>query len=107
MKLDSALETFWRRFVLATVLWLLAWPVFLFFKMGDITGPKAWFWIIGELNYPVAAAAYILIDGMLARSGLKPRTVFALSVMVILVCMPFYWQRFGFVLGVSLEARLF
>ena len=107
MKRESVAPSFWQRFILATLLWALAWPIVYFFKMGDITGPKAWFWIIGELNYPVVAVAYILIDRLLATSGLKPWTVFTLAVLVIAVCMPFYYQRFGFTLGVSLDARLF
>ena len=107
LKRESVTPSFWQRFILATLLWVLAWPIVYFFKMGDITGPKAWFWIIGELNYPVVAVAYILIDRLLATSGLKPWTVFTLAVLVIAVCMPFYYQRFGFTLGVSLDARLF
>ena len=107
MKIESVSPLFWQRFILATLLWALAWPIVYFFKLGDITGPKAWFWIIGELNYPVVAVAYILIDRLLATSGLKPWTVFTLAVLVIAVCMPFYYQRFGFTLGVSLDARLF
>jgi len=87
--------------------WALAWPIVYFFKLGDITGPKAWFWIIGELNYPVAAAAYVLIDGLLASSGVKPWHVFIISVLVIAACMPIYYPRWGFALGVSLDARLF
>jgi len=78
-----------------------------FLKLGDITGHKAWFWIIGELNYPVAAVAYVLIDSTLTRSGLKPLMVFGVSVLIIAACMPFYYDRIGFALGVSLEARLF
>jgi len=100
-------STFWRRFVLATLVWVLAWPLVYFFKLGDITGPKAWFWIIGELNYPVVAAAYVLIDGLLVSSGVRPWKVFVVAVLVIAVCMPMYYARWGFSLGVSLDARLF
>lgn len=89
------------------MLWVVSWPIFWFFRIGDITGPKAWFWIIGELNYPVVAVAYVLIDGMLARSGVRPTAVFLVAIATIAVCLPFYYHRFGFVLGVSLEARLF
>ena len=76
-------------------------------KRGDITGPQAWFWIIGELNYPVVAVAYVLLDTLLIQSRLKPWMVFIASVLIIAACMPYYYERYGFVLGVSLEARLF
>ena len=99
--------SFWRRFLLATVIWALAWPIVYFFKLGDITGPKAWFWIIGELNYPIAAAAYVLIDSILSGIVRKSWLVFLLAVAIIAACMPFYYARYGFVLGVSLDARLF
>jgi len=56
------------------VLWVLFWPIFWFIKIGDITGPKSWFWIIGEMNYVVAAA------------------------------MPFLYKWFGFKMAVLLEA---
>jgi len=65
-------------------------------KRGDITGPQAWFWIIGELNYPVVAVAYVLLDTLLIQSRLKPWMVFIASVLIIAACMPYY-----------LEARLF
>jgi hypothetical protein len=107
LKPDFFVKTFWHRFASASLLWVVAWPVIWFFRIGDITGPKAWFWIIGELNYPVVAVAYVLIDGMLVRSGVRPLAVFLISVTTIAVCLPFYYQRFGFALGVSLEARLF
>lgn len=107
MKAEFFVQTFWRRFLWASVLWVIAWPIIWFFRIGDITGPKAWFWIIGELNYPVIAVAYVLIDTLLVRSGVRPLAVFCVAVATIVVCMPFYYQRFGFVLGVSLEARLF
>jgi len=74
-------------------------------KLGDITGPKAWFWIIGELNYPVVAVAYILLDTLLERLRLKPWMVFASSTLIIAACMPFYYERYGFTLGVTIEAR--
>ena len=86
-------------------MWLLAWPILYFFKLGEITGSKAWFWIIGELNYPVVAIAYVLIDKLLQSFGLKSWMVFVGSVAVIAVCMPFYYKRYGFALGVTLEAR--
>jgi len=107
LTVNSLLSTFWRRFIFASVLWAISWPILWFFKIGDITGPKAWFWVIGELSYPIAAAAYLLLDGLLANSGLKPWQVFAVAVVIITACMPVYYQHIGFVLGVSLHARLF
>jgi len=99
------LDTIYKRFFLATLIWLVFWPILWFIKIGDITGPKAWFWIIGELSYPVVAVAYVLIDGILKSLGAKPWMVFAGTLAIIAVCMPFYYQRYGFALGVSLEAR--
>jgi len=87
------------------VLWLIFWPVLYYFKIGEITGPKAWFWIIGELSYPVVAVAYVLIDSVLKRLGMQPWKVFVLSVLVIAVCMPYYYRHYGFALGVTIEAR--
>jgi len=95
----------YKRFLLASLLWLLFWPILYYFKIGVITGPKAWFWIVGELSYPVVAVAYILIDGLLKRLGMQPWLVFVVSVLVITACMPYYYQRYGFALGVTIEAR--
>lgn len=98
-------SAFWKRFLIATLLWLVFWPILWFIKIGEITGPKAWFWIIGELNYPVVAVAYFLIDGLLKSIGMKPWVIFSVTIGIIAVCMPFYYQRYGFALGVTLEAR--
>ena len=100
-------STFFRRFLLASLIWTLAWPLIWYLRIGDITGPKAWFWIIGELNYPVVAVAYALLDQLIERLGAKPWIVFTTTLAVIAACMPFYYHRYGFTLGVSLEARLF
>jgi len=91
--------------LLASTLWFISWPILYFFKLGEITGPSAWFWIIGELNYPVVALAYLLIDSLLKSFGLKPWMVFAGTVAVIAIAMPHYYDRYGFALGVSIEAR--
>lgn len=99
------LASFWTRFLIASILWFAFWPILWFIKIGDITGPKAWFWIVGALNYPVVAVAYGLLDGLLRRMGLKPWMVFFVAVVLIVACMPFYYERYGFTLGVSLEAR--
>lgn len=103
----NAINALYKRFALATCLWLLAWPILYWVKLGEVTGPKSWFWIIGELNYPVAAVAYICIDGLLSAMALKPWQIFLGAVGLIAVAMPFYYERFGFALGVSLEARIF
>jgi len=100
-------DHFYLRFFAATVLWLVSWPILWFIKIGEIFGPKAWFWIIGELNYPVVAVAYFLLDSLFNRLGLKPWMIFVGSVSVIALGMPFYYQRYGFALGVTLEARFF
>ncbi len=105
VKTDMLLSSFWKRFAVATVIWLVFWPVLWFVKIGEITGPKAWFWIVGELNYPVVAVAYWLLDGLFKSFGMKPWAIFTLSIVLIVVAMPFYYQRYGFALGVTLEAR--
>jgi len=105
--LDSIMATFKGRFLIATIVWVVFWPALWFIRLGDITGPKAWFWIIGELNYPIVAIAYWLIDDRLVRAGLKPWWVLAVGMLLIAAVMPFYYHRYGFALGVSLEARLF
>lgn len=95
-----------KRFLFASVLWFLAWPILYYIKLGEITGPKAWFWIIGELNYPVVAIAYLLIDSALNLwLGRRPWLVFGSTVLIIGLCMPFYYQKYGFALGVTIEAR--
>ena len=99
------LSSIYKRFFLATILWVVFWPVLWFIKIGDITGPKAWFWIVGELNYPVVAVAYLLLDSLLTSTGRTPKTVFFVSLAIIAIAMPFYYQRFGFALGVTIEAR--
>jgi len=100
------LNTLFKRFLAGTVLWLLSWPLLYFIKLGDITGPKAWFWIIGELNYPIVAVAFVMIDSLLSQwLGKKPLALFVTTVLIISACMPFYYHKYGFALGVSVEAR--
>ena len=94
-----------KRFLLASALWIVFWPILWFIKIGDITGPKAWFWIVGELSYPVVAIVYLLLDSMLKEFGLKPWLVFTVALALITVAMPFYYERYGFALGVTIEAR--
>ena len=103
--LTKLFETGLRRFLLASVLWVLFWPIFWFIKLGEITGPKAWFWIVGELSYPFAAVAYLLLDSVIQHSRLKPWMTFAAAALIVAVCMPTFYQRFGFAWGVSVEAR--
>ena len=96
-----------KRFLIASVLWFVSWPIIYYFKIGEITGAKAWFWIVGEINYPVVALAYILIDQICERFGMKPNIIFIVSVAVIMICMPYYYKHYGFALGVTIEARYF
>ena len=98
-------QTIYRRFLLASVLWAVFWPILWYIKIGEITGPKAWFWIIGELSYPVVAVVYIMLDLTLQRFGAKPWVIFTAAVALIALAMPFYYERFGFMLGVTIEAR--
>jgi len=101
----NLVNTLFRRFLLASILWFAFWPIYWFFKIGDITGPKAWFWIVGELSYPVVAIVYLLLDNLLKNVGMKPWLVFIVATTLITVAMPFYYQKYGFALGVTLEAR--
>ena len=87
------------------MLWFVSWPVIYFIKLGEVFGPKAWFWIIGVINYPVIAVAYWIVDGLVDNKRLKPWMVFCLSVLLIAAATPFYFERYGFSLGVTLEAR--
>jgi hypothetical protein len=98
-------STIYRRFLLASILWIAFWPTLWFIKIGEITGPKAWFWIVGELSYPVVAVVYVLIDKLLKNLGLKPWQIFMGAIATITVAMPFYYEKYGFALGVTLEAR--
>ena len=91
----------------ASLLWFVSWPILYYFKLGEITGPKAWFWIVGALNYPVAAVVYLFVDNILKSLGTKAWLVFVLAVMLIAIAMPFYYDRYGFALGITLEARYF
>lgn len=68
-------------------------------------GPKAWFWIVGELSYPVVAIVYLLLDSFFSKLDWKPWHIFATSILLITLAMPFYYERYGFALGVSIEAR--
>ena len=105
LTMAAIFDTRLKRFALASGLWLLAWPLLYFVKIGEITGPKAWFWIVGELNYPVIAIVFVLLDSVFQSWGMKPWIVFAASILIICVGMPFYYQHYGFALGVSIEAR--
>lgn len=105
MIVNTLLNSTLRRFLIASLIWLLFWPILWFFKIGDITGPKAWFWIVGELSYPIVAIAYLALDLSLARVVVKPLGIFLGAVLIIAALMPFYYERYGFRLGVSVEAR--
>lgn len=106
MIITPLFNSFYKRFLLASALWLICWPVLYYIKLGEITGPKAWFWIIGELNYPVVAIFYVLIDNLFQQFlNKKPWMIFAATVVVIAISMPFYYEKYGFALGVTIEAR--
>lgn len=105
MELVAILNSQLKRFLLASLIWFVAWPILYYFKIGEITGPKAWFWIVGELSYPIVAIAYYLLDSACVRLGMKPHYVFLMSITVIAICMPYYYQHYGFALGVTIEAR--
>lgn len=99
--------TFWRRLLLATILWVVFWPILWFFRLGDITGHNTFFWLIGEMNYPGAVLVFILVDRVLTRFGLRAWMVFLGSAAVAALSVPFYYHRLGFPLGVFLDAYLF
>lgn len=105
MIINTLLSSTTKRFLIASLVWLVFWPILWFFKIGDITGPKAWFWIVGELSYPIVAVVYLLLDFLLARFIVKPVGIFLGAVLIIAALMPFYYERYGFRLGVSVEAR--
>jgi hypothetical protein len=105
--INSPVSTFRRRLLCATILWLLFWPVFRYIQLGDITGPKAFFWITGVLNYPVTAALFAFIDGTLAKSKLNRWWVFLASAAIAAASVPLYYDRVGFPLGVFTDAWLF
>jgi len=98
-------NTVYRRFALASILWLVFWPILWFIKIGDITGPKAWFWIVGELNYPVVAIVYLILDHVFKGFGMRPWAIFSAAILLIVLAMPFYYEKYGFALGVTIEAR--
>ncbi len=105
--IDSLLATAWRRLIPATVLWIAFWPTLWFIRIGEITGPKAWFWIVGELSYPFAVMVFFLADGVLTRFNLRPLLMFCGSVAAVAVFMLFFYPRGGFSFGVLAEAFLF
>lgn len=106
MSLSHCFSTFPRRLLVATVLWILFWPVFWYFRIGDITGPKSWFWIIGELNYPIAAISFSFINDMAEKAIKSGWKIFLLSAVVVAAAMPFFYKWFGFKMAVLLEAIL-
>ena len=105
METAAILNSRIKRFVIASLLWFVSWPIIYYFKIGEITGAKAWFWIVGEINYPIVAVAYFLLDQVCERFGMKPNIIFLVSVVVIMICMPYYYKHYGFPLGVTIEAR--
>jgi len=104
LQLTGLFSTFTRRLLVATVLWVLFWPIFWFIKIGDITGPKSWFWIIGEMNYPIAVFCFHAIDGMVEKALKEGWKIFLLTTAVVAAAMPFLYKWFGFKMAVLLEA---
>jgi len=107
VKMNSMISTFPRRLMFGTVLWIVFWPILWFFRIGDITGPKAWFWIIGELNYPFGLISFVIADLLISRSTVKPIVIFSGSVIAVTLFMLYFYSRYGFTFGVVAEARLF
>lgn len=97
----------WRRFALATVLWWVFWPLFYLIKLGDISGPQAFHWLIGVMNYPVVILVFAFADTILSWLKLRLWLVFTLSAAVAALSVPFYFHRVGFALGVFADAWLF
>jgi len=83
------------------------WPVLWYFKIGVITGPKSWFWIIGELNYPFAFIMFYWADSFLVKIFKDPRMVFISGMLMVACVMPFFYQWAGFRMAVLMEAFLF
>lgn len=107
MKISDLFSTMWRRLAVATVIWVFFWPLFWFIRIGEIFGAKSWFWIIGELNYPIAALCFITIDGFLNQTRLLKWQVFLLSAIAVAAAMPYLYKRIGFSFAVLVEAILF
>lgn len=107
LNINNLFSTWWRRLGVASLLWVLFWPIFWYFRIGEITGPKSWFWIVGELNYPFAAIFFYLADGFFSWLGFKAWKLFIGAVLMVAVIMPFFYQRAGFSFGVLLEAHIF
>lgn len=107
MNIEPLFATFWRRLLVATLLWIVFWPLLWLIKIGDITGPKAFFWIVWALNYPAALLVFMLLDSLLVKTAMRLWMVFVGSAAVAALTVPFYHQRVGFRLGVPLEAFLF
>lgn len=105
--ISKMLTTSWRRLGLATVLWFIFWPTLWLIKTGDITGPQAFHWITGAMNYPVAILVFAFADTIFMWFKLKPWLIFLLSAVVAALSVPFYYHRVGFTLGVFTDAFLF
>lgn len=91
----------------ATLLWLLFWPVLRFLQLGDISAAKAFFWITGVLNYPVAISIYATIDGCLANRNISRWRVFWTGAAIAAASVPLCHDRIGFQLEVFVDAWLF
>jgi len=104
LSISTLFSTFRRRLLVATVIWILFWPIFWFIRIGDITGAKSWFWIIGELNYPIAAFSYYIVDEMVEQAIKIGWKIFLLSAVLVAAAMPFFYKWFGFKMAVLLEA---
>ena len=107
MSLHATVSTPRRRFFLATVLWIIFWPALRFIQLGDITGPQAFFWITGMMNYLVAAPLFSIADGIFSRFLSKPWLIFLACAIATGLTVPLYHQRVGNTFGVFVDAFLF
>jgi len=105
--MKGMISTLWRRIALGTVLWIVFWPTLWFIRTGEITGPKAWFWIIGELNYPFALLVYYSADSFVRKFNPQPFVAFFSGVAAVVLFMLLFYPRGGFSFGVLAEAVLF
>lgn len=96
-----------RRWVTATVLWLIFWPLLSYIQIGEITGYKMFFWLVGAMNYPAALVIFLIVDGLLDQFELNHWIIFVISCAIAGASVPLYHFRVGFPLGVYLDAYLF
>ena len=107
MNFKAALESFWIRLLLATILWFVFWPLYGYLRTGVVFGPKAFFWTVGAFNYPVTWLVFIAADQLCSHFRLRSWLVFFASVLIVCVFMFFFFPRGGFSMGALLSGILF